>query len=166
MNVEIVTIPAHFAYEREYLINGYEDFFDEETGDNKLQELEDRMLAANPNVVIPESPNDYNYFIHDMDEDFKGTMHVIYRDMVENKGEDAQGDYRFVDVPEVEAVTAFHEGPYETIGDTFKKIYNWMNANGYEPAEGGRSSAIHGPWDRESPNDYVNEIQIPIKKIR
>ena len=59
MNVEIVTIPAHFAYEREYLINGYEDFFDEETGDNKLQELEDRMLAANPNVVIPESPNDY-----------------------------------------------------------------------------------------------------------
>lgn len=61
VNVEIVTIPAHFAYEREYLINGYEDFFDEETGDNKLQELEDRMLAANPNVVIPENPNDYVY---------------------------------------------------------------------------------------------------------
>lgn len=164
MNVELRKIKAHIAYEKEYTIKSYNDFFDPETDDNILQDLEDRVLAANPDVVIPPIPYDYNYFVHDMDEDFTGEMHVVYRDMVENRGADADGDYKFVDVPEVTAAVTLHEGTYETIGETFKKLNAWIEENGYVAVEGGRSSAIHGPWDRENPAEYVNEVQIPVKK--
>ena len=40
----------------------------------------------------------------------------------------------------------------------------FIEANGYEAAGGGRSSTIDGPWNKESREDYLTEVQIPVRK--
>ena len=40
----------------------------------------------------------------------------------------------------------------------------FIEANGYEAASGGRSSTIDGPWNKESREDYLTEVQIPVRK--
>lgn len=162
-SVEIRRIPEHIAYMSEYDIFDYNDFFDEETGDNSLADLEEIMRAENPGVEVPEMPNDYNYFTHEPGARIEKPMHVKYYDMVNKKGTDTD-KYRFVTVPEVTAAVMRHEGPYEDVGQTYDLLYRWIEENGYEIAGPGRSSAIHGPWDRDDKKEYLMEIQIPVEK--
>jgi effector-binding domain-containing protein len=160
-NVIIKTIPAHIAYTTEFDIRDYNDFFDETSGVNQLQQLSDRVESENPDVHVPDIPNDYNYFTHEAGKPITTPMHVQYFDMVNDFGTDCRS-YRFVRVEEVTAATALHEGPYEEVGKTFEFLYDWIREHGYVIDGDGRSKAIHGPWDREDPAEYLMEIQIPI----
>lgn len=164
MNVEIRIIPAHIAYTAEYDVVDYNDFFDETAGTNQLADLEKRMRAENPGVEVPDMPDDYNYFTHAPGERIESPMHIGYFDMVNRKGSDTDA-YRFVSVPEVTAAIMRHEGPYDEVGQTYDKLYRWIEENGYRIAGPGRSSAIHGPWDRGNRADYLMEIQIPVEEV-
>ncbi len=165
MNVEIREIPAHIAYEKTFDIPDYYFFYDYETGSNLLQDLEDRMKADNPGVIVPPIPDDYNYFMHPADDDFVGPMHVVYHDMTLQRGKDAEGDYRFVDVPKITAAVTEHKGRYESMAKTCDALRKWIADNGYKITGQIRTSAINGPWDRDSRDDYLMEIQIPVEKI-
>ena len=160
--VEIRTIPEHVAYTAEYDVETYNDFFNEETGDNILADLEVLMHSENPDVIVPEIPDDYNYLTHEAGEQIKSPMHVKYYDMVNKAGKDSDS-YRFVTVPEVTAAVMLYEGPFENVGEAYEEVYQWIRQNNYEIAGPGRSSCIHGPWDRSSRSEYLTEIQIPIK---
>lgn len=80
---EIRTIPGHISYMAEYDIDSYYEFFDFETGDNQLQDLEKLMHLENPDVTVPEMPDDYNYFTQPMATIPEGKMHIKYYDMVD-----------------------------------------------------------------------------------
>lgn len=160
--VEIKIIPEHVAYTAEYDVKNYNDFFNEETGDNILADLDERMHAENPGVLVPETPDDYNYFTHEAGMPVKSPMHIRYFDKVNKAGKDTKL-YKFVTVPEAKAATMFHEGPFEEVGETYNMLYEWIIENGYFVSGDGRSSCIHGPWDRSSRSEYLIEVQIPIK---
>lgn len=162
MEIRIKAIPAHIAYMAEYDVRDYNDFYDEKTGWNAFQDLEDRMRELNPDVVIPEIPDDYNYLEHPVEEFSKDVMHIKYYDMTLQKGVDS-GEFRFVQRPEVTVAELAHRGPFETIGETYDIVCRWVAKNGYKIAGPGRSSSIHGPWDRTSRADYYTKVQIPIK---
>jgi len=160
--VEIKIIPEHVAYTAEYKVNDYNDFYNEETGENMLAELDELMHSENPGVYVPEIPDDYNYFEHEAGQPVTSPMHIRYYDMVNKAGKDTD-KYKFVTVPEVKAATMMHEGPFETVGETYSKLYEWIVETGYFVNGPGRSSCIHGPWDRENRSEYLIEVQIPIK---
>ena len=163
--VIVRTIPACFAYTAEYDVKGMEDFFDVETGGNILYDLQYEMEADNPDVRLPELGEDYNCFMYPMDKNPDGTIHIVYFDMVYNKGIDSpKGSYKFCDIPEIEAATMRHKGRFHTFDSGFEKLYKWIEENGYEICGKGRISAINGPWDTEDPDDYVNELQVPVRK--
>jgi hypothetical protein len=159
--VLIKTIPAHIAYTMEFDIRDYNEFFDEASGVNRLQLLSDRVESENPDVHVPDIPNDYNYFTHEAGKPISTPMHVQYFDMVNAFGTDCRS-YRFVQVEEVIAATMEHEGPFDTVAETYDYMYRWIEENGFAISGDGRSKAIHGPWDRENPKEYLIEIQIPI----
>lgn len=161
-HAEIKRIPEHIAYTAEYDVETYNDFFNEETGENILADLDEQMHAENPGVFVPEIPDDYNYFTHEAGKPVESPMHIKYYDMVNKAGRDTES-YRFVTVPEVKAAVMMHEGPYEKVGETYQLLYQWIAENGYMVAGEGRSSCIHGPWDRDDRNEYLIEVQIPIK---
>ena len=56
------------------------------------------------------------------------------------------------------------KGYYDTFDKGFAILYNWIDANGYKIAGKARISAINGPWDTKNPDDYVNELQVPVIK--
>ncbi len=163
--IRIKTIPGHFAYTAEYDVEDYNDFFDPNTGENVLLDLEHMMHGENPDVIVPDEPEDYNYFEHPAGQIPRPPMRVRYFDMTESLGTDSRaGAYRFVKKPAIQAACMEHQGAYETIGSGYEAVFKWIKANGYQVAGPGRSSAIHGPWDRGADRDqYVIEIQIPIK---
>ena len=164
MELIIKDIPEHAAYTAEYDVDSYNDFFDVETGANILQDLEDLMHEDNPDVVVPEIPNDYNYFTHPAGVVPSARMHIHYYDMVDRKGRDnADGKYRFVDVPGIRAAVFPWEGPFDTVADGIAKAFALVEEAGLEIAGDTRTSAIHGPWDRENEAEYLMEIQVPVR---
>ncbi|MGL1890411.1 MAG: MerR family transcriptional regulator [Spirochaetaceae bacterium] len=55
-----------------------------------------------------------------------------------------------------------HKGPYKTIEQSYSQVFEWINANGYKVADNPRESYIDGIWNKENPEDWLTEIQIPL----
>ncbi|MGN0702024.1 MAG: GyrI-like domain-containing protein [Lentihominibacter sp.] len=163
--IEIKTIPSCTVYRAEYDLNSISDFFNTETGENMLYDLQYMVEADNPDVKVPELGEDYNFFQLPLGQNSDGTKHIIYRDMTIGEGRNSKiGAYIFENIPEITAAAVMHYGPFETVEDAFAEVLDWITSKGYAVDGPGRCSAIHGPWDRENPEEYLNEIQVPIKK--
>lgn len=61
------------------------------------------------------------------------------------------------------AVCILHKGPYETLRDAYIFVFSWIKDNHYEVADNPRESYIDGIWNKESPDDWLTEIQVPVK---
>ncbi len=80
------------------------------------------------------------------------------------KGKDEDG----ISVRELKggkSVSLIHKGPYETLGDSYKKIYAYLNEKGYKTKLPSREVYIKGPgWIfKGNPKNYLTEIQLLIK---
>ena len=70
---------------------------------------------------------------------------------------------RFETLPEVsEAACIFHKGSYETFHKSYAAILNYIEENGYEICGNIRESYIDGVWNKENPEEWLSEIQIPV----
>lgn len=68
--------------------------------------------------------------------------------------------------PEVkEAACIFHKGSYDSFPKTYAILLKFIEENGYEICGNIRESYIDGVWNKESPKDWLSEIQIPVRKI-
>lgn len=80
------------------------------------------------------------------------------------KGKDAEG----ISVRELKGgrcVSLIHKGPYETLGNSYKKVYAYLNEKGYRTALPTREVYIKAPgWIlKGNPRNYLTEIQIMIE---
>lgn len=60
------------------------------------------------------------------------------------------------------AVCVLHKGPYERFPEAYSFVYRWIRDNGYEPADHPRESYIDGIWNKDSEEEWLTEIQVPI----
>ena len=65
-----------------------------------------------------------------------------------------------------EAACIFHKGSYETIPQSYKEVLKYIEENGYEICGNTRESYIDGAWNKESAQDWLTEIQVPVCKIQ
>lgn len=83
---------------------------------------------------------------------------------VEEKGVDSD-IIQFKVLPEVPiAVCILHKGAYETLGESYAKIFREIETLGYEINGLAREHYIDGIWSGLQPCDYLTEIQVPVKK--
>lgn len=76
------------------------------------------------------------------------------------------GDLKFKCFAEVpEAVCTMHKGAYANIPKAYAAAIKFVEDNGYEMIDSPRESYIDGLWNKESEEDWLTEIQIPVKKI-
>lgn len=60
--------------------------------------------------------------------------------------------------------SAMHRGPYETIGQTYEQLGNWIAANGYSIV--GPSEEVYYSDPKEIPPDeYLTEIRFPVAGV-
>ncbi len=56
-----------------------------------------------------------------------------------------------------------HKGPYKKLPEAYAFALNWIEDNGYTIIGNPRESYIDGIWNKESDEDWLTEVQMPIK---
>lgn len=75
-------------------------------------------------------------------------------------------DLEFIKFPEVKlAACVLHKGPYYNLPKVYHAVIKYIEENGYEIAGDQRESYIDGIWNKESEEDWLTEIQFPIRKL-
>ncbi|MEL7659305.1 MerR family transcriptional regulator [Acetobacterium wieringae] len=63
------------------------------------------------------------------------------------------------------AACVLHKGPYEGFPKAYNAVLKWVENNGYEIIDNPRESYIDGLWNKDSAEDWLTEIQFPVRKI-
>jgi effector-binding domain-containing protein len=82
---------------------------------------------------------------------------------VNAKGKDGDGII-FKEIPETTVASVLHKGPYEKLGEAYSYAVKWVEDNGYGIVDHVRESYIDGVWNKNNAEDWLTEIQVPIKK--
>ncbi|WP_303868493.1 MerR family transcriptional regulator [Acetobacterium wieringae] len=64
-----------------------------------------------------------------------------------------------------QAACVLHKGPYDGFPKAYNAILKWVENNGYEITDNPRESYIDGAWNKDSAEDWLTEIQFPVRKI-
>ena len=63
-----------------------------------------------------------------------------------------------------EMASVVHKGPYQTLHNAYNSLLNWLEENRYEIAGPQRELYLAGEWSTTDPNEYITEIQCPVRK--
>ena len=102
-----------------------------------------------------------NIFNIKIDED--ENMDIEYCEAVTEYGVETD-EIKFKEIPSETVVGVLHKGRYEDFSFAYDFAYRWIEENGYEINGPGRESYIDGIWNKEDKEEWLTEIQIPIKK--
>ena len=75
-----------------------------------------------------------------------------------------RGCLRFRTIPEIRAAYIYHKGSYRDFPKTYEVILRYIEENGYEICGNIRESYIDGVWNKDSEDEWLSEIQIPVVK--
>ena len=73
-------------------------------------------------------------------------------------------DIKFKEVKSATVVSVLHKGPYTTLSQAYAYTLKWIDENGYTSTDHPRESYIDGIWNKDSEEDWLTELQIPIRK--
>ena len=59
-----------------------------------------------------------------------------------------------------------HQGSFNTIGETYKAINQWIEKNNYKVSGPVREIYHKGEWATNYPEEYITEIQIPVERCK
>ncbi len=103
-------------------------------------------------------------FIVYLDGEYKEKdINVEFCEAVEEMKPDF-GDIHFKKIEKVTAVSVLHQGAYEDLSKAYAFVFQWIEENGYTVCQPPRENYIDGIWNKESPEDWLTELQIPIMK--
>lgn len=123
-----------------------------------------------PNVIGPEMqrlgcecPAPEYCFTIEYNEEYAVDIDIEYFEAVTERKEDSML-IKFKELPEVPvALCINHLGAYEQMPETFAELYAYAEANGYEVTDRARFCYIDGIWNKETVEEWLTEIQLPIK---
>lgn len=154
--VFIKPLPIHLAASFRKVIKGYGELF-----------------HLCPNVIAPEMQRlgcvcakpEYCYTIDHNDEYSETDVDIEVCEAVESDG--GKSDLiQFKEVPAVEtAACLYHHGSYDTFRESFSRLFSYVEENGYKITEHPRFSYIDGIWNKESEEEWLTEIQLPVTKV-
>lgn len=127
-----------------------------------IESLMIEFKNSNPNVkcVMP----DY-CFAQYLDKEFTPVnATVLYAQAVESFGVETE-NVKFKTMPAVEMVSVLVKGEYMTnLPKGYAFAINWIEEHGYQIVDCPRECYIDGVWNGKSVENYLTEIQFPIKK--
>jgi len=76
-----------------------------------------------------------------------------------------EGNFRYKELPAIlQAATVRFSGPYEGYGEAMEKLAGWIEANGYVFDGLIRGLAVKSFADAASPEEFLTELQVPVRK--
>lgn len=153
--VVVKSLPAIIVASHRRVISGYAELFN-----------------LCPNIIGPEMQRlgcvcaqpEYCYTI-DHNRAYRETnIDIEYCEAVTEKKADT-ALLKFKQIAEVPmALCMNHIGVYETLPQTFAKLFEYAEKNGYTLIDNPRFCYIDGIWNKESEAGWLTEIQMPVTK--
>lgn len=156
MNNEITIkmTPACVVYYEEGTVKDYSQI-----NEFVMQAAED-CLGINPNIkCIPE---DYCFITYLDGKPTDENIRIRYSEAVVKKGKENE-KIKFMDLPSIKVVSIYHHGAYRNLANTYTQVMKYLQANNLEMIELPRERYIDGCWNKDKEEDYLTEIQVPIK---
>lgn len=102
-------------------------------------------------------------FCEYLDDEYRDhDIRIRYNEEVERKGNESDL-IKFRDIPGTKVLSVYHKGPYDTLGEAYSFIFKYAEDNGYKVAGHVRECYIDGIWNKESPDEWLTEVQLPIE---
>ena len=121
----------------------------------------EECAKVNPNLkcITP----DYCYISY-LDGEYKEKdIKIRYGQAVEKVGKETD-KIKFKMMDAITAVCIYHKGAYDNLRDSYNIILKFIEDNGYEVIDNPRECYIDGCWNKDNEDNYLTEIQFPIKK--
>lgn len=150
----IKNLPECIVYSKEIIAPSYDSYFE------LIPAIGEEVVAANPDIkcINPE----YS-FIKYLDNEYKEKdIHIEYCEAVEEIGKETE-NIKFKKLESIKAICIMHKGSYKNLNKAYAYAFKWMKENNYELADSPRESQIDGIWNKESEEDWLTEVQFPIK---
>ena len=152
--VTIKEIPEMIVYSAETIL--------EKTSD-KMQWIPSvgaECIELNPDLKCAEPPYEFCEYL---DDEYKEKdIRIRHNEAVVAFGKENE-HIRFRTLPAAKVLSIYHKGAYEKIGEAYAYIAEYAEKNGYAVAGLARESYIDGIWNKESEEEWLTEIQLPIK---
>ena len=117
-------------------------------------------LKLNPGLKCAEPPYEFCEYL---DGEYKETdIRIRHNEAVTAFGKENE-HIKFRTLPAAKVLSIYHKGAYDNIGEAYAYIMEYAEKNGYVVAGLARESYIDGIWNKESIEDWLTEIQLPIK---
>ncbi|MGN1222294.1 MAG: MerR family transcriptional regulator [Christensenellales bacterium] len=158
MKYEVITkdLPEYIVYYKEGIIKSMAD------ASEFILKSGEECLSANPKIKCIEP--DY-CFMEYLDGEYKEKdVHVRYTQAVTEFGNETD-EIKFKKLKPVKAVCIYHKGSYENLSEAYSFIMNYIAENNLEIIASPRERYIDGIWNKESIEDWLTEIQVPVKSI-
>ena len=151
----IKELPGCIVYSKKFTAPSYDAYFQlippiGETISKKYPDLK----CASPEYC----------FIVCLDGEYKeNDINIEFCEAVTQKWPDFD-DIVFKEIKPTTAVSVMHKGAYSGLAMAYAFAFKWIEENGYVASDSPRESYIDGIWNKESEDEWLTELQIPIVK--
>lgn len=116
---------------------------------------------ANPNLkcITP----DYCYISY-LDGEYKEkNIKIRYAQAIEKIGNET-ANVKFMKSSPITALCIYHKGSYDKLRESYEIALKYIEDNDYEIIDNVRECYIDGCWNKKQEDEYLTEIQFPVKK--
>jgi len=147
-------IPKKIVYFSETVLKNYGDFM------QWIPSLGEECLKLNPEMKCDETPYEFCEYL---DGEYReNDIKVRHNEAVVSFGRE-NDIIKFRELPETKVLSVFHKGTYDTICEAYAYLLNYAKDNGYKCAGYIRESYIDGVWNKDTPEEWLTEVQLPIE---
>ena len=147
-------IPEKIVYTAETVLKVYSDIM------QWIPSVGEECLRINPGMKCAEPPYEFCEY---PDGEYKETdIRVRHSEAVTSFGKENEL-IQFKVLPETKVLSIYHKGSYDSIGEAYAFLMKYAEQNGYKMNGLARECYIDGIWNKESPEEWLTEIQLPIE---
>lgn len=149
----IKELPECIVYSKKMTVPNYDAYF------TLIPAIGEKVMKKYPDLkcVTPEY-----CFIRYLDGEYKEkNINVEFCEAVDKLMPDFEDIY-FQKIESVGAVSVMHKGAYADLSKAYAYAFSWIENNGYVVIDSPRENYIDGIWNKESEEDWLTELQIPV----
>ncbi len=151
--VTVKEIPAAIVYYSEVTLPKYTDMM------QYIPAIGEECMQLNPGLACTEPSYEFCEYL---DQEHKDTdVRIRHNEAVVAFGVE-NANIKFREIPATRVLSIFHKGAYDQIGEAYAYLMNYAEENGYTITGLARECYIDGIWNKETVEDWLTEIQLPI----
>ena len=147
-------IPEKIVYSAETVLKVYSDIM------QWIPSVGQECLELNPEMDCIETSYSFCEYL---DGEYKETdVSIRYSEECARFGNE-NDHIRFRTLPDTKVLSIYHKGSYANINKAYTFLLKYAEQNGYTIVGLARECYIDGIWNKESEEDWLTEIQLPIE---